>query len=211
MRIAVIGATRGIGACLVDQARTAGHDVTAVGRSLDLAPAPDLDVVQGSITDPAITARAVEKADAVAWCAGGTDFGPAWLKRVTWMSEGTRLLVGAMRSRGVRRLVAVTGVGAGDSRGHGGLLYDRILQPLALGAIYADKDRQEALIRDSGLDWTIVRPGLLHDGPPWRRYRTVTDLAGVTAGRISRADCADFILRSLTEDRWVAQTVLITD
>jgi uncharacterized protein YbjT (DUF2867 family) len=66
---------------------------------------------------------------------------------------------------GVNRLIAVTGLGAGDSRGHGGILYDAVVFPLLLKRAYDDKDVQEWIIRSSGLDWTIVRPGLLTSGP----------------------------------------------
>ena len=71
-----------------------------------------------------------------------------------------------MASNGVRRLVGITGVGAGDSRGHGGLVYDTFLRPIVLRQVYADKDRQEAVVRASGLDWVVVRPALLTERPP---------------------------------------------
>jgi putative NADH-flavin reductase len=107
-------------------------------------------------------------------------------------------------------LIFVTGIGAGDSRGHGGFLYDRIFQPLLLGTIYADKDREEALIKASSLQWLIVRPGFLTNGPRTGAYRVVTDLAGVTAGKISRADVADFMLNQLEAPTMFEQTPLLT-
>ena len=70
-----------------------------------------------------------------------------------------------MKKAGVKRLVCVTGIGAGDSKGHGGFLYDSIFLPFLLGTIYADKDRQELVIKASDVDWTIVRPGFLTNGP----------------------------------------------
>ena len=76
--------------------------------------------------------------------------------------------------------------------------------------MYADKDRQEALIRATDLDWTIVRPGFLTNGPLTRSYRVLTDLAGVTAGRISRADVAHFMLQELAANRYLRQTPLLT-
>jgi nucleoside-diphosphate-sugar epimerase len=210
-RIAVIGATRGIGAALVHYARAAGHEVTAVGRSLSDDEAPGFTPIKASILDPGVADRAVAGAGAVVWCAGSVGFGPAFLKDVRWLSEGTSLIVDAMKRAGVRRLVVVTGIGAGDSRGHGGFVHDRLLQPLAIGAIYRDKDRQEEIVRASGLDWTIVRPGFLTDEPPERRYRIVTDLAGVRVGYISRSDCADCLLRAVETNSWIGETILITD
>lgn len=211
MRIAVIGATLGVGLALTNQARAAGHAVTAVGRSIEPSVAGDLIAVRGSVEDPEVARRAVEGADAVAWCAGGHGFGPAFLRRVEWVSRGTAVLIEAMRREGVRRLAVVTGVGAGDSRGHGGFAFDRLLLPLAVGALYADKDRQEALVRASGLDWTIVRPGFLDDEPPRRRYRVHESLDGVVAGPISRSDVADCLLRCLAGGEWLGRTILVTD
>lgn len=211
MRIAVIGASKGIGAALVHYAEKAGHAVTAVGRSLDLAETPGLIPIRASILDEGVADRVVDGADAVVWCAGSVGFGPALLKTVTWFSDGTRLVIEAMRRAGVRRLVVVTGIGAGDSRGHGGFIYDRLLQPLAIGAIYEDKDRQEALVRASALDWTIVRPGFLTDELPQRGYKVLTDLDGVHSGYISRSDCADCLLRAVETSAWIGETIFITD
>jgi putative NADH-flavin reductase len=88
-------------------------------------------------------------------------------------SESTRILVDAMKAAVVKRLITVTGLGAGDSRGHGGLLYDAIVFPLLLKRVYDDKDVQESIVRSSGLDWTIVRPGLLKDSPATCSYRVL--------------------------------------
>jgi putative NADH-flavin reductase len=115
-----------------------------------------------------------------------------------------------MTRHGVRRLICVTGIGAGDSKGHGGFLYDRLVNPLLLKTIYEDKDRQEALIKASQADWTIVRPGFLTNGPLTGKYRVITDLTGITAGRISRADVAHFILAELADKRYLRQTLLLT-
>jgi putative NADH-flavin reductase len=135
--------------------------------------------------------------------------GVTW-KPVTVFSEGTRNVLEAMRREGVRRLICVTGIGAGDSKGHGGLLYDCLFKPLLLKTIYVDKDRQEALIQASEADWTIVRPGFLTNGPLTMKYRVIADLIGVTCGKISRADVAHFILEELTANRYLGQTPLLT-
>ena len=85
------------------------------------------------------------------------------LKGTTLFSKATRVLVDAMQAKGVKRLLVVTGLGAGDSRGHGGLLYDAVLFPLVLKRVYDDKDVAEQIVKASGLDWTIVRPGALDE------------------------------------------------
>ena len=124
-------------------------------------------------------------------------------------SKATRILVDAMRKAQVRRLLAVTGLGAGDSRGHGGLLYDALMFPLLLKRIYDDKDVQEQMIKASGLDWTIVRPGLLTSGPATGRALALVDPAQWRAGSVSRADVADFLVREAFERRFVGKTPLL--
>jgi uncharacterized protein YbjT (DUF2867 family) len=105
----------------------------------------------------------------------------------------------------------VTGLGAGDSRGHGGLLYDAIAFPLVLKRIYDDKDVQEQMIRASGLDWTIVRPGLLRGGPATGQARPLTDPRDWRGGSVTRADVADFLVREAFERRFVGRTPLLIE
>jgi uncharacterized protein YbjT (DUF2867 family) len=132
-----------------------------------------------------------------------------YLTGTTLFSKATRVLVDEMQAVGVRRLIAVTGLGAGDSRGHGGFLYDNLMFPLVLKRIYDDKDVQEMIIRRSGLDWTIVRPGLLQDGPATGRYRVLTDPAEWRAGPIARVDVAEFLVRQIADRALIGQTPLL--
>lgn len=194
MKILVIGATGPTGRELVAQARALGHAVTAGVRRPEAAGFPgDIRVVKMDVSDPASLAAAVDGQEAVV-----SSLGSKLSRRPTTLfSDGTTHLAAAMKGAGVRRLVCITGVGAGDSRGHGGFFYDRIFQPLFLAEIYKDKDRQEAIVRASGLDWTLVRPGMLTNGPKGGAIRSVTSLDGVTIGRISRADVAAYVLGCL--------------
>jgi hypothetical protein len=114
-----------------------------------------------------------------------------------------------MKKQGVRRLVCITGLGAGDSRGHGGLVFDRLILPLLLRNVYADKDRQEAIVRRSNLDWTLVRPMVLTNKPATGQVRAQVDRAEVHGGTIPRADVARFVVAELTEGRWTRQAPLI--
>lgn len=208
MKIFIVGATRGIGRQVLDQALAAGHVLTALvrdARRLD-AQHERLKVVQGDVLDANAVALAMAGQEAVC-CSLGVKV--PWFY-VTVFSGGTRNLLDAMKKSGARRLVCVTGIGAGDSRGHGGFLYDRLFYPLLLRTVYADKDRQESLIRASGVDWVIVRPGFLTNGPLTGRYRAITDLSGVTAGWISRPDVAHFILQQLVAPSHLRQTPLLT-
>lgn len=109
-----------------------------------------------------------------------------------------------------QKLITVSGIGARDSKGHGGFFYDHILNPLLLGTIYADKDRSESIIKASKTNWLIVRPGFLTNGPRTGNYRVVENLSGVTAGKISRLDVADFILKQLAAPTCFWKTPLLT-
>lgn len=208
MNLLIIGATRGIGFQLLDQALQAGHVVTALVRDLQRMPVQHdrLRLIQGDILELATVQKSMAEQDVVCVTIG---IGVTW-KPVTVFSQGTRNVLEAMHQKSVRRLICITGIGAGDSRGHGGFLYDRIFKPLLLKTIYEDKDRQETLIKNSEIDWTIIRPGFLTNGPLTKKYRVITNLKGVTAGKISRADVAHFILEELTRNRFLKQTPLLT-
>jgi putative NADH-flavin reductase len=208
MNILIIGASRGIGLQLLKQSLSAGHNITALARHFQELPQQSerLRAISGDILDKAMVREVMAGQEAVCLTIG---VGVTW-KPVSVFSRGTQNVLAAMAEHKVRRLLCITGIGAGDSKGHGGFLYDRIFQPFLLKTIYEDKDRQEALIRASDTDWTIVRPGFLSNGPLTGHYRVVTDLAGITAGKISRADVAHFLLGELSDYRYLGQTPLLT-
>ena len=108
------------------------------------------------------------------------------------------------------RLVAITGIGAGDSAGHGGILFDNLIFPLLLRKVYADKDRQESIIQNSELAWTIVRPSILNNKAGRKEIRALTDLRDFHGGSISRQDVATFVLDQVATDRWLHKMPLIT-
>jgi putative NADH-flavin reductase len=208
MNLLIIGATRGIGFQLLDQALEAGHTVTALVRDPQkIAKQHErLKLIQGDILDLEVVQRAMAEQEAVCVTIG---IGVTW-KPVMVFSQGTRNVLEAMHQKGVRRLICITGIGAGDSKDHGDFLYDRLFKPFLLKTIYQDKDRQESLIQNGEVDWTIIRPGFLTNGPLTKEYRVFTDLRGVKAGKISRADVAHFILEELATNRYLGQTPLLT-
>lgn len=209
MKLLVIGATGGTGQAIVRLAIAQGHEVIALVRSAAKAK-PLLSgatLVEGDARNEAIIERSLSGRDAVV-SALGTPMSP--FREVNLLSEATAALVAAMARQGVRRLVCITGMGAGDSRGHGGFFYDRIFQPLMLRKVYEDKDRQEAVIKSSNLDWVIVRPTVLNDKPATGRITATVDLSNVHGGSISRADVAGFVVDQLASQHWVGKTPLIT-
>ena len=163
-------------------------------------------MIEGDARDEGTLTRALDGCDAVV-SALGTGMGP--FREVSLLTVATRALVTAMTRNGVRRLVCVSALGVGDSRGHGGFVFDRLFQPLLLSHAYKDKDRQEAAIRASSLDWVIVRPAMLTNDPARGSVRAVTDLAGVKGGKIARADVARFVVEQLTTDTWLRRTPVL--
>lgn len=118
------------------------------------------------------------------------------------LSEGTTNIVKAMEHSGVKRYICESSLGVGDSRGQLGFLYSYIIIPLLLRNIFADKEIQEKVIEASTLDWVIVRPAVLSNGPRTGAYR-VNPPAG---GKISRADVAAFMLEQVASDDYVRKT-----
>jgi uncharacterized protein YbjT (DUF2867 family) len=165
--------------------------------------------VSGDALDSDTIRKALEGVDGVIQTLG-IDVSPrAIFERTTLFSQSTRILVDAMKAAGVKRLIAVTGIGAGDSRGHGGLLYDAVMFPLLLKRVYDDKDVQEWIVKRSGLDWTIVRPGLLTNRPATGCYRVLTTPRDWRFGVISRADVADFLVRQIDDRALIGSTPLL--
>ena len=207
MRILVIGASKGTGALAVRAALGRGHKVTAFSRSPD-----NLQLVHGQLTklkgdfhDRASVEGAVPGHDAVLV----TPF-PGSLAGFKsdpeFFSRGTRHVVGAMKTSGVKRLVVLSALGVGDSRPLFNFFMDKLLISFLLKGPYQDHERQEPLVRDSRLDWVIARPSRLTDGPARGRYVKQVAIAPVP-GSISRADVADFLIEAAEVDTWLRQAV----
>jgi putative NADH-flavin reductase len=210
-KLLVIGASRGIGLETVKAALLGGHSIRALARSAASIPIQNaaLDKVSGNALDSDTMRNALKDVNVVVQTVG-VDISPrAIFEPTTLFSQSTRILVDAMKAGGIKRLIAVTGLGAGDSRGHGGLLYDAVVFPLLLKRVYDDKDVQEWIIRSSVLDWTIVRPGLLTHRPATGQYRVLTAPKDWRFGTISRADVADFIVRQIDDRALIGITPLL--
>jgi len=206
--ILVLGATGGTGRLIVSQAVARGYDVTVLVRSAEKASVLEgAKLIVGDARDEIALRQALKGRDAVI-SALGTAASP--FREVTFLSSATRTLVSAMKAEQVSRLICTTGIGAGDSAGHGGFLFDNVIFPLLLRNVYADKNRQEAIVRESGLDWVLVRPSVLNDKPGRDSIRALTDLSHFHGGTISRENVARFILDQLRADVWLHRSPLIT-
>lgn len=198
-RILIVGATGGTGRLLVAQALGRGFLVTAFVRD----PAklgiehPRLTVRRGDVLDAASLDAAVRGQDAVVSALGHRPR----LHPTRILSDGTRNILGAMQTHGVRRFVCATSLGIGDSAGRLGLYYTLLVVPVVLPFYFWDKARQERIIAGSGIDWVIVRPGALTDGAPRGHVRRGGSIGSfLFTVRIARADVADFMLNQLVVD-----------
>ncbi|HZY18885.1 MAG TPA: SDR family oxidoreductase [Ramlibacter sp.] len=207
-KVLVLGATGGTGRLIVQEALARGHEVRALVRSPDKARGlQGAEIIVGDARDEGALRMALQGIDAV-FSALGTPASP--FRAVTSLSVATSALVRAMTAAGVRRLVCVTGIGAGDSAGHGGFVFDRLIFPALLRRVYADKNRQEAIVMHSGLDWVLVRPAVLNDKPAKEVVRALTDLTGFHGGTIARADVAKFVVNQGQGDAWLHRAPLIS-
>lgn len=205
MKVLVLGATGATGRLIVRDAAASGHSVVALVRAKVRSDLPGAELIEGDVRDERTLSRALGGCEAVV-SALGTGMG---FHKVDLLTVVTRSLVAAMTRIDVRRLICISALGVGDSRGHGGFIFDRLFQPLLLGPAYRDKDRQEAAIRASSLDWFIVRPAKLTNDQPRGRVKVSVDFAGINGGKIARADVAQFVVDQLTNDTWLRRTPVI--
>jgi putative NADH-flavin reductase len=192
MKILVLGASGGIGRQVVEQALGHGHDVVAFVRDPSKFAVWDerLAVVTGDVTDPVAVQAAVQGCDAVISALGSRGERP-----VSVYSDGIANTIRAMTARGIRRLVVVSSSGVGTDAA-GLSIAARAMRKLpGLRDVYEDMERMEGDVMLSDLDWTIVRPAGLTDGPLTGIYRVVEGNIVPKGSKISRADVAALLLK----------------
>jgi putative NADH-flavin reductase len=209
-RLLVIGASGGIGLECVREALRRGYHVRAFSRAAQSIAITDtkLETTNGDATRADDVRRAMVGNDVVI-LALGIPAGPQMvLGPVHLFSDATRVVVDSMRDVGVRRLICITGYGAGDTRSSMGCL-QRIVFEGVLGRAYADKDIQERIIRESDLDWVIVRPGILTNAPRTGRYTVLREASTWRNGLIARSDVADFMIDQVASDGYLRATPVL--
>jgi putative NADH-flavin reductase len=222
MKITIFAATGGIGRQALEQAIVAGHDVTAVVRNPRNLPAAPARIVRADLADaePAALSSAVAGADAILSCLGSRSRADA---EAGIVRHGTLAITAAMRASGVRRIIVVSAAPVGTVPSSArpapprydpgdGFLLRHLLVPVlkaALRASYADLARMEDVLRDSDLDWTVVRPPRLTGKPLTGTYRTAYDQNLRHGMSISRADVAHVMLRMLAEPETFRRTVSV--
>lgn len=207
MKLAIFGATGGTGRCLVEQGLALGHHCTAFARKPSAITIihPSLSAVQGNVLDATAVELAVRGQDAVL-CSLGIR---PWTREPVLL-EGTRNILAAIEKHGVKRFVCESSFGVGDSKSDADWFTNFMIR-LLLNRIYKEKELQEPLIRQSKLEWIIVRPARLTNGARKGQYRQGEHLKPGLFGSISRADVAEFMLKQLGEDAYLRKSVTISD
>ncbi len=209
MRLLILGATGRTGAQLLDRGLGEGHQVTAFARrpSALARYGSRIRVVQGDVAVASSVDRAIPGHDAVL-----SALGSPTLRRNTVLSDGMRHVLAAMKDHGVRRLLAMSALGVGETKGQLGPVYNLLLTPLMLRNTFLEKERMEAYIKAAELEWTIVRPAVLTSGPARGRYHTaLADVQPPRFPHISRADVAAFMLAEVQQRRFLRQAVGLWD
>jgi len=208
MRVLIIGASKGIGLETTRQALDAGHNVRALARSAtEIAISnPSLEKMRGDALKTDDVETALVGVSVVIQTLGvglGDLFRPVHL-----FSDASRVLIQAMKIQGVKRLICVTGFGAGDSRASISCL-QRLPFQIVFGRAYDDKSLQEQLIKKSELDWTIARPGVLTSGPRTGQYQILSESSQWRNGIISRADVAEFLVRQIGDQTYIRKAPVL--
>jgi len=182
MKVLVIGAAGKSGEALVNEALAAGHKVTAFVRGAAQYKKANVRVVAGDVLDAAAVDVAVAGQDAVIDALGGKT---PW-KVTTMETNAAHNIVDAMRRNGVRRLLKISVVGAGESVKNAGFFNEHLLMRTFLRGLLVDKAGMEAAIQDSNLDWTLVRPPMLTDAEKTGVARVLSTDGGEKAYKIGR-------------------------
>ncbi len=206
-RVLVVGGSSGIGKRTVEFGARRGLEMVPFSRHAQSSTAAT-EVINGDALVAGDIEQALDGVDAVVQSLGVPMNLRLLTGPITLFSCATEILLPAMQNAGVRRLVVVTGFGAGDC--------EQAIHPLqrpgfnlVFGRAYADKGKQEALVRNSDLDWTIVRPGVLTNGPLKDNYAVLTEPHEWRNGVISRDCVADFIVRCLQDKSHVHQAPVL--
>ncbi len=213
MRVLLLGATGYSGKAVLAEAIKQGHKVTVLVRDASKVPIQhtNLTIVEGDVLDPGVVASVLHKQQAVIQCLGLGGKGDG--KPSTFISDATKIMVAEMEKQNVKRLIAMSNVGAGNSIAFQPWFFRKIILPYFmkwLQAIIDDKNRMEPIIMDSNLDWTIVRCPNIVDKPTRGGCIATLDGKGLKLS-VTLEDMAKFMLLQLTDDIFVKQAPSISN
>jgi uncharacterized protein YbjT (DUF2867 family) len=203
MKLCILGASGATGQWLTRLAVERGHEVVVVVRpGSDYGPPPSVVAHHGDVTDPLLLERALLGCRAVASCLGLRRAGRSpWAELQSppnLTSRVTQKLLPVLARAGIRRLVAISAGGVGDSLGQCAWPVRQLMKVGQLATAYEDLNKMEAVLVQSSLDWAVARPVTLVDGPPTGGAHAVAHY-GVTS-TVRRADVAAWMLAQLEHD-----------
>ena len=209
MKLAIFGATGRTGMPLVKQALEAGYEVVALVRTTAKMPLEHqrLTLIQGDVLNPLDVEKTIQGTEAVVSVLGPSKGSPKDM-----LSRAMNTIVAAMQKYGVKRLVSLTGAGVAAPQDRPKLMNHLIkfaLKTLS-GDVLRDSEQAVEIIKQSSLDWVIVRGPMLTEGPHTGAYRI--GWVGVnTSARIARADVADFMLKQTSDSTYLHQMPMVSD
>ncbi len=208
IKITVFGATGRTGRAIISLALTQGMEVTAYARqAAALEPwTGRIRVVQGTLDDAEGIAKAIERTDAIVIAFGPRKRGPQ-----VFCAQATQFIISAMKAQKVRRLVCITGALIGEQYPSRGLFYRAMRRLLVrkVPHLMLDRDGQETLVMNSGLDWTVFKPPRLMNGAERPGTRIGPDLVIGPAARTTVGSLATAILGELLGPQFVGTAVFI--
>ena len=209
MKLLVFGATGLTGGLVVDMALKQGHKVAVLTRDASRFSHrnQNLEVIEGSATSKSDIEKALRDVDAVIHCLGIGGKGQGSITTV--VSDSVKAALAAMKSKGVKRIICMSNVGAGGS---GTWFYNRVVVPVFLRwlkPIIADKDRMESFLKESGLEWTSVRLPNIVEGPV--RPIQASDGGKGIGISITAASTAAFLLQQISDNQWVQKSPSISN
>ena len=211
MKILVLGATGRTGKIFAQLATAKNHQVTAIIRNKKNAILPGVNYIEGLPTDEQLLTKTLQGMDAVVVSLNinRTSDNPfaKVVSPLTLISDSVKALIPAMQRNNVKRLITVSASGVGDSWKDMPLIARLFIRSTNIMRAYEDHDRQEQAVRQSKLDWTIVRPVMLNDKDSDEYKATI---GKPTSGSISRKGVARFILDSLESEKFVRDTVTLS-
>lgn len=213
MKIVVFGATGIAGKAVVKEALKEGHEVTVLTRNAGKVTARHerLHVVTGNVMDRDVVRNVLEGQEAVIQTLGIGGKGDG--RPTSFVSEANKIIMEEMKRTNVKRLVAISVIGAGDSLTFLPWVYRKLVLPLFMRwfqAIIDDKNRMEPMIRESGLDWTIVRCTTIKESPAKGKVRATLDGKGIRFA-ITAADMAVFMVGQLASTEYLRQSPTISN
>ncbi len=210
MKILVLGATGRTGKLFAKLATANNHQVTAIIRNKKDAILPKVNYIEGLPTDEQLLTKALQGMEAVVVSLNinRTSDNPfaKVVSPLTLISDSVKALIPAMEKNHVKRIITISASGVGDSWNHMFLVVRWLIHYSNIWKAYEDHDRQEQILKQSALDWTIVRPVMLND----KDNDEYTAVVGKpTGGSISRKGVAKFILDSLESEKYVKDVVTL--